>query len=253
MPNKVIDLTGQKFGKLTVIERAENDSQSRTQWLCQCECGNKKIIKSSNLRRGFTKSCGCLAKETAAKLAEQLNKKNLIGQHFGKLLVLEELEERASNGSIIYKCQCECGNICEVRTDYLTCGVTTSCGCSKKISKGEEEITKILTENNIPFETQKTFDKCRFKSGFPARFDFYVDNKYLIEFDGIQHFFETKFSHDDFKIRQEHDKIKNEYCLNNNIPLIRIPYTKCDTLCLEDLLLDTTQFLINKKEEYNVS
>ena len=59
---KVIDLTGKKFGKLTVIKRVENQGK-RTMWLCKCECGNETIVLGSNLTRLHTKSCGCLQKE----------------------------------------------------------------------------------------------------------------------------------------------------------------------------------------------
>lgn len=54
------DLTGRKFGKLTVIERAENAKNGRVRWLCKCECGNSIAVLSYSLKRGQTKSCGCL-------------------------------------------------------------------------------------------------------------------------------------------------------------------------------------------------
>ena len=53
------DLTGNKYGMLTVIKEAERDKNGR-RWLCECECGNKKIILGKNLKKGNTKSCGCL-------------------------------------------------------------------------------------------------------------------------------------------------------------------------------------------------
>lgn len=56
------DLTGRRFERLTVIDFAESRN-SRSVWLCQCECGNQRKAYSSNLLRGFTKSCGCLNKE----------------------------------------------------------------------------------------------------------------------------------------------------------------------------------------------
>lgn len=59
---KLKDLTGQKFGKLTVIERAEKKGKYSF-WVCQCECGNKKIIRQDNLTTGHTTSCGCNAKK----------------------------------------------------------------------------------------------------------------------------------------------------------------------------------------------
>lgn len=59
---KIIDLTGQKFGRLTVIKRVEN-KDGYSVWLCRCDCGNERKIKGDNLRSGSTKSCGCLKAE----------------------------------------------------------------------------------------------------------------------------------------------------------------------------------------------
>ena len=57
--SKCIDLTGRKFGKLTVIERAENSRNGKSRWLCKCECGNEKTTSGETLRSGKTSSCGC--------------------------------------------------------------------------------------------------------------------------------------------------------------------------------------------------
>lgn len=66
----LIDLTGRKFGRLTVICRAEEVenrySIRRPSWLCQCDCGNQTIVIGANLREGMTKSCGCLRREISA-------------------------------------------------------------------------------------------------------------------------------------------------------------------------------------------
>lgn len=59
---KPVNIIGNKYGRWTVLERAENINR-RTAWLCQCECGNKKIVKYSDLYNGRTKSCGCLRKD----------------------------------------------------------------------------------------------------------------------------------------------------------------------------------------------
>ena len=61
MPN-FIDLTGKKFGRLTVIKRAGYNKWKQILWLCKCECGKEKIIQRGNLRTGGTQSCGCLKK-----------------------------------------------------------------------------------------------------------------------------------------------------------------------------------------------
>ena len=58
----LIDLSGQRFGRLTVIKRADNH-RNRTAWLCKCDCGNEKIVCSPELCNGDTKSCGCYRKE----------------------------------------------------------------------------------------------------------------------------------------------------------------------------------------------
>jgi len=60
---KLIDLTGQKFGRLTVVERVDNANDGHARWLCQCDCGKEKNINGRELRCGDTRSCGCLKKE----------------------------------------------------------------------------------------------------------------------------------------------------------------------------------------------
>ena len=57
------DMTGLKFGRLTVISRAENDRHGNAMWNCKCDCGNFKIVKGQSLRKGFVKSCTCLNKD----------------------------------------------------------------------------------------------------------------------------------------------------------------------------------------------
>ena len=58
---KKLDLTGQKFGKLTALEPAR-DARGLTAWRCRCECGNETVVRSHDLKSGVTLSCGCLAK-----------------------------------------------------------------------------------------------------------------------------------------------------------------------------------------------
>ena len=242
--SKLIDIKGQKFGRLTVLERAENASTGQAQQLCECECGNKIVVKGQQLRSGHTQSCGCLRKDKTKEYF--LKSYDLTGQKFGHLTVLKRTEKR-DNNRVIYLCQCDCGNKVEIRGDRLTRGEIVSCGCVN--SKGEERISKILRENNIPFEMQKTFDDCRNpETDSLFRFDFYINNQYLLEYDGIQHFLYDDNSiwntKENLEKTQKYDTIKNQYCKDHNIPLIRIPYTKYDTLCLEDLLLETSKYIL---------
>lgn len=64
MPN-MIDLTGQRFGRLTVIRSEGKNIHGSYMWLCECDCGNMKVLNSGELRRGNVKSCGCLSRELA--------------------------------------------------------------------------------------------------------------------------------------------------------------------------------------------
>lgn len=112
--SRVIDLTGQVFGKLTVISQAPSVN-GRAMWNCQCECGNQVICPGRGLRDGSSRSCGCLKKQ------------DLVGKVFGRLTVLDYAYSK--NGSRYWKCQCECGNITYVTTKSLNNGNTQSCGC----------------------------------------------------------------------------------------------------------------------------
>ena len=67
----VNDLTGQKFGRLTVLYRVENDRHNKAQWLCECECGARKIINGQSLVRGATTSCGCFNREVSSRIGPE--------------------------------------------------------------------------------------------------------------------------------------------------------------------------------------
>jgi very-short-patch-repair endonuclease len=86
-------------------------------------------------------------------------------------------------------------------------------------------INNFLINNNITFESQKTFQDCKHKG--KLKFDFYIPSlNTCIEYDGQQHFFIIKQWGGELELldRQRNDKIKNEYCKNNNIRLLRISY-----------------------------
>ena len=65
MSKRLPDLTGEKFGRWTVIQKAENDHNGRSQYLCRCECGTEKVLRRSSLTSGNSKSCGCLSRDAA--------------------------------------------------------------------------------------------------------------------------------------------------------------------------------------------
>ena len=118
---KFKDLTGQKFGRLTVIERAENDKSGNVRWRCRCECGNFCVVAGGKLTSEHTQSCGCLKREPS------YNFQDLTGKIFGKLTVLERVKNKGEK--VCWRCRCKCGNTCIVQGNSLKNGDTQSCGC----------------------------------------------------------------------------------------------------------------------------
>ena len=226
--SKMINEVGNKYNLLTVLERDQNktNSSKTVYWKCKCECGNIVSVPGTKLRNGTAKSCGCLRKQKLSQIAKQKQFINEIGHKYGRLTVIE-IDHIDKKQGAFWKCLCECGNECIVRGTQLRSGKTQSCGCLS--SKGEEVISRLLTLYNITFEMQKTFENCRFpETNALAKFDFYLpNNNIIIEYDGSQHYIDYNnkvFTHEKFIKTQEYDKIKTQFCINNNIRLIRIRY-----------------------------
>ncbi len=117
---KRLDLTGQEFGRLTVVEPAE-DTDGCAMWRCRCECGNEIAVRGDYLRSGHVMSCGCMRRETPK------GKLDLTGQAFGDLTVLGPAEKIGRFTA--WRCRCTCGNEAVVKTVRLRAGYATSCGC----------------------------------------------------------------------------------------------------------------------------
>lgn len=288
---KLKDLTEQKFGKLTVLYRAESKitgGKKRTMWHCLCECGNEIDVSSDYLNKSQCPSCGC----EATKNRIEKNRINNIGEKFGRLTIVDILWDEDRTKAI---CKCDCGNdYIGVKTDIVSghtqscgclqsentsaantkdwtgcvsdygvkflrraymndkgqwlweccCGLCgnifialpakvnnghiTSCGCRIQ-SSGEEYIKGILDGMKVAFETQYTFEDCKYVN--LLRFDFAIMQNDellgLIEYDGKQHFEPIEFfgGQKGFEETKKRDSIKNAYCKSHNIPLLRLPYT----------------------------
>lgn len=116
---KTPDLRGKRFGKLTVLRKAEEKNPHGTMWECLCDCGNKCLKPTAELTRGNTKSCGCAWRASTV----------VAGQRFGRLTAIEPLERRSKSKAVYWRCVCDCGNETEVEAGVLVYGHTTSCGC----------------------------------------------------------------------------------------------------------------------------
>lgn len=115
---RVNDLTGRRFGRLVVIDRAANDANHKARWNCICDCGNKVTILGSNLSRGKTSSCGCIVSPA------------LTGRRFGRLTVMSRSQSNMNHSK--WDCLCDCGNKTTVYGSFLISGRTRSCGCLHK-------------------------------------------------------------------------------------------------------------------------
>ena len=196
---------------------------------CQCQnCGKIELI-ASNVLRSKRKHCSCYNKKTTLI--------DLTGQTYGFLTVLSrdmQPEHVGHENDSYWICKCNnCGSIKSIRGISLREGITKSCGCIK--SHGEITIAQLLTKHNIQFQREYSFQDLIYKA--PLKFDFAIFNddgslSHLIEFDGIQHFEAISGfgGLEEFEKTQIRDTIKNNYCIENNIPLIRIKYNEKITL-----------------------
>lgn len=239
-------LIGQQINKWTVLDivrlQTGKENRERTFAICKCECGTVKPVLVKNLIKNLSKDCGCGRKN---KLKE-VRTKDLIGRRFGKLVVIEMLEKRNAHGRIIYRCKCDCGNEVNVLGNSLTTYHTLSCGCLA--SYWNMYIQQFLEKNEIEYKSEYTI----FIGDNYYRYDFYLPHYNLfIEYDGQQHYEPVRFHGDniednmnEYKKIQEHDKIKNRYCEENNINLLRIPYW--ETKNIETIINNCLQRLSEK-------
>lgn len=121
--SRLIDLTGIRFGKWTVLEKSAI-KKAVTHWKCECECGVVKDISGSNLNGGKTRSCGC----DKANLQSKRLTKDIAGNVYSKLLVVSK-SGKDKHGKILWNCVCDCGNEVVVTGSGLKSGDTKSCGC----------------------------------------------------------------------------------------------------------------------------
>lgn len=127
----LIDLTGNKYGKLVVIKKGNGRRTSggayKATWICQCECGNITEVDGEKLRRGHTNSCGCFKHENKGSHFEDIT-----GKRFGRLTVIKFIpqEERKAR-QYDWWCKCDCGNEIKANASKLKTGAQQSCGCLK--------------------------------------------------------------------------------------------------------------------------
>jgi len=136
------ELTGQRFGRLTVVRSTDSRDRKNVVWECKCDCGNMIFVRTNLLTNGNTSSCGCLRTE------KRSHTKDLAGQRFGKLVAIKPTGDKAKYG-VVWECQCDCGNIAFVSSDkLLRSGHAQSCGCLLKTPDFKRERTSESNTGN---------------------------------------------------------------------------------------------------------
>ena len=221
--NNRIHVIGNQYGRLTILEVIANTRPVKVK--CQCDCGHEHICAQADVISGHTQSCGCLQAEQASAI----NTKDWTGYVADSGIEFLCQDYQNNKGQWVWKCKCGvCGNIFSELPARINNGHVTSCGCRIQ-SVGEECVGNILQEMQVTFVPQYTFDDC--KNVRVLRFDFAILNNNgligLIEYDGKQHFEPIEYFGGEvgFKNTQKRDEIKNRYCKQHNIPLLRLPYT----------------------------
>lgn len=230
------DLTGRRFGILKVIDRAPDyispKGYRKIMWNCECDCGKTCVAMSSHLLSGHTSSCGC---QQLKGLTSPIVK-DLTGQKFGMLKVMYRQPNRmiGSNSRVVWHCQCKCGKETDVLSLLLTGGLVKSCGCLS-VSHAERVMTDYLSERGVVFDAQYHFDGLVGIGGGSLKFDFVVfqDDKvqFVIELDGEQHYRPIDYFGGIDKYNQVYanDRIKDLYCQEHGIDLVRIDVSKCQS------------------------
>jgi hypothetical protein len=133
------DLTGMRFGKLTIIGKAGVVKNGSIQWKTLCDCGKESTAGRGNLMSGCTKSCGCL------KHKPSYNRADKAGQRYGMLTVLRQVESRDKRRTE-WLCLCDCGKEKILPANNLRVKGTKSCGCLKNNNPGRRK-----SETEAPF------------------------------------------------------------------------------------------------------
>ena len=221
-------------------------------------CRNSDLIEveDKNGFRGFVTYSKLKSGKGMSLFDIRINKKNYIYNvnHLAeikglKLQCLGFSDKKYSRQALKFKC--ECGNEFVTSISNFQNGKTQCGECAKSISHYERIFKKFLDKQNIKYIHQYSLNQCR--DILPLPFDFYiVEDNILVEIDGEGHYHPCNFNQISneqsilsFKSTKKHDKIKNNFCYENNIPLLRIPYYAFTDESYKQLFLDFHQRVAN--------
>ena len=180
-----------------------------------------------SLLNNFLKGHGCYQCGRKQSGEKQKNSPDYVESYINAINGNKLLNKEEYKGSNVHNLRILCGK-CGTHeyvtsfSDFYNCNVQQCRSCSSKESVGEKLIADHLDKIGIKYIREKKFDGCKDQKKLP--FDFYLPSMNVaIEFDGAHHYRDVFFE-GQYKIVHRHDEIKNEYCAQNGIRLLRIPY-----------------------------
>ena len=220
---RTIEQIKEEFNKIgwTLLTTEYKNNKQQLDYIC--DKGHKHHICWNDFQQGYRcPYCAGQAKLTIEQVRQAFKEEGY-----------ELLEEEYHNAYTKMKYRCCNNHINETTWRNFQQGLRCP-NCNKY--KGENKVEDFLQSYNIEYEIQKTFKDCKDRS--LLRFDFYLTNYNMcVEYDGIGHFepinfngIDDKRANEGFKKQKLHDQIKDKYCLDNNIKLIRIPYWEFDNI-----------------------
>lgn len=211
------NLSGEVFGRWTVMDDCMTVPNGERKWLCRCACGKERYVLERSLIYGGSKSCGCLRKEKATTAIAY----DLDGQTFGELTVLRKAEtqknyystdiagirfhrltalyptgKRSGKGSVVWHCRCDCGNEVDVSYNELLYSNMKSCGCQKTehnqalssfLNHAEGTSIEMLKSKKVPTNNTTGYKGVYFIKGkYAAKIVFQKKQYYLGNYDTLE-------------------------------------------------------------------
>lgn len=241
--NKILK-TINKYSNCKLLNKPNEKFSANTKLLLECCCGTVFTTDIKHFIYDNKRECyECKLKKSRSGGRLFYNEiKNYIENDSGSECKLLTTEDEYINTQQKLKLQCKCGNIFYRSYNVFSRGCFECRSCTRKASKGEMAILEFLKENNINYKTEYWFENLKGDTNKPLQFDFAILDEQnnlimLIEYDGQQHFETVNFGGisesralKNFKTTLKHDEMKNQYCKNKNIKLLRIPYWEFDNI-----------------------
>lgn len=237
--NKILK---EKFNELNELVKKNNQillsklsdyTDNKSKMTIVCNCGRLFNPTSNNYKRNHSICRICAMKNSGIRRRVDIDKikEEVIKENY---TFIDAWYIKKYGWRMLLSCENDKHRDFEVSWSNFKCGGTRCPTCN--LSHGERKISKFLEENNIYYMKEYIIEGLKGSNGGIMRFDFMIEidkRMILIEYDGIQHYIQ-KFGEKEFRRIQDNDRLKNDYCKNNNINILRIPYWEFDNV--EDIL-----------------